>query len=104
MFTTLFRVGDTFICNECDQNKGGVTVEEHKNTHGLVRCQERVDATPPSVEQRLETLESKFVTMDSKLIKVDDRLSRIETLLHSISLMAVNPDAQRMPIDKTKTS
>ncbi|KAI0951411.1 hypothetical protein AcW1_008459 [Taiwanofungus camphoratus] len=93
--------GDTFICNECDQNKGGVTVKEHKNTHGLVRCQERVDATPPSVEQRLETLESKFVTMDSKLIKVDDRLSRIETLLHSISLMAVNPDAQRRPIDKT---
>lgn len=85
------RIDDLFICMECDakdpENHGN-----HLISHDLVRCQEAVEDSETSLQDRLNSLENSFtkheMIMDQKLVKlestIDDRLSRLEALLEKL--------------------
>ncbi|KAH9838710.1 uncharacterized protein C8Q71DRAFT_752552 [Rhodofomes roseus] len=78
---------DVFLCVACDI-KGGITKNQHKETHTLVRCQARMREEPQlSIEQRMEALETRFGTMHDSLYHrldgLEAQLSRIQELLES---------------------
>lgn len=69
------------MCVSCDAQHGGVTVDEHKKTHALVRCQSLhpIDAEygrAAKLHARIDTLELKFTTLDKRLERIEDLLRR----------------------------
>ncbi|KAI9068321.1 hypothetical protein FKP32DRAFT_1754486 [Trametes sanguinea] len=92
-----------FICAECDENKGGLTIGEHLETHSLVSCKLQVaEETDPSkrVEKRLSALEGKMETLaqgdksteerlsalEGKLAGLTEQMTRMEQLLQSLAV------------------
>ncbi|KAI0661089.1 hypothetical protein C8Q70DRAFT_911215 [Cubamyces menziesii] len=61
-----------FVCNNCDEKNGGITVGEHLNTHSLVSCKVRVaeDSVEKSTEQRLSAVESKLTVLTAQIEKL----------------------------------
>jgi len=54
---------NVFICMTCD-TKGGITKDQHLDTHTLVRCQARLaEEARTSTEQRIEALETRLGSM-----------------------------------------
>ncbi|KAI0360921.1 hypothetical protein OH77DRAFT_1418971 [Trametes cingulata] len=75
---------DTFVCEECDLNKGGVTAEGHVASHILLRCLPVPVDTNVSVEERLSSLEARVASFTTRFDSLDDRLARIERLLEMV--------------------
>ncbi|KAI0766852.1 hypothetical protein BD413DRAFT_141493 [Trametes elegans] len=73
---------NAFVCQHCDE-KGGVFVGDHLETHSLVRCVEKV-ATEDGAggsnapEQRMSAVEERLAALEG-------RMERIEQLLESIA-------------------
>ncbi|KAI0767749.1 hypothetical protein C8Q74DRAFT_1318273 [Fomes fomentarius] len=81
---------NTFVCQKCDEEKGGITVDSaeggHKATHTLVRClkpesvsNDGEGADTTTMEKRVEALEREIVGLRERF----DKLLEILTIGHS---------------------
>ena len=70
-----------FVCVDCDEKNGGVTVGDHLDTHSLVSCKLKVaeDDTEKNTEQRLSSVEGKLAALTAQM-------ERIEKLLESLAV------------------
>ncbi|KAI0325467.1 hypothetical protein GY45DRAFT_1348843 [Cubamyces sp. BRFM 1775] len=71
----------TFVCVDCDEKNGGVTVGDHLDTHSLVTCKLKVaeDDAEKNTEQRLSAVEG-------RLAELTAQMGRIEKLLESLAV------------------
>ena len=75
------RVEDanTFICQSCEDEKGGVTVADHHATHTIVRCLE-----PPVDEESKEenkSTDERVASLEAQISALTSQMERIEKLL-----------------------
>ncbi|OBZ66087.1 hypothetical protein A0H81_13974 [Grifola frondosa] len=75
---------DTFVCSACDA-KGGASVGQHRDIHGLVRIQKG----PEVLTKHLKTLENEVAaridaTLDALQQRFTERLNKIETMLRAV--------------------
>ncbi|KAH9894903.1 hypothetical protein C8Q73DRAFT_644952 [Cubamyces lactineus] len=73
--------GNVFVCVDCDEKNGGVTVGDHQDTHSLVTCKLKVveDDTEKNTEQRLSAVEGRLAALTAQM-------ERIEKLLESLAV------------------
>ncbi|KAI0666566.1 hypothetical protein C8Q78DRAFT_1107669 [Trametes maxima] len=73
-----------YICQDCDEMKGGITVGEHQESHSLVRCTPE-KADDDSADGARDTLE-RLSAVEGKLAALTAQMERIEKLLESFML------------------
>ncbi|KAI0644525.1 hypothetical protein C8Q79DRAFT_777894 [Trametes meyenii] len=72
-----------YICQDCDGMKGGITVNEHQESHSLVRC------TPEKVDDEVDgarDAQERLFAVEGKLAALTVQMERIEKLLESLAL------------------
>ncbi|TFK86599.1 hypothetical protein K466DRAFT_587082 [Polyporus arcularius HHB13444] len=81
-----------FVCQSCEDEKGGVTAGDHQATHTLVRCLE-----PPVGENNHEedsVAEKRIAALETQMSALTSQMDRIEKLLQSLALgRAADPGA-----------
>ncbi|OJT10257.1 hypothetical protein TRAPUB_13211 [Trametes pubescens] len=73
---------NVFVCQECDE-KGGVDVGDHKATHSLVHCKEKVEGDGGGDAAR--NSEERLSAVEGKLAALSVQMERIEKLLDSLA-------------------
>ncbi|KAI0373412.1 hypothetical protein BV20DRAFT_937448 [Pilatotrama ljubarskyi] len=80
---------NVFVCAECDETKGGVTVADHQHTHSLVRCTEEENEDEESDEEEEEeedNTEERLSAVEDKLAALAAQMERIEKLLEQLAV------------------
>lgn len=72
---------NVFVCQACDETKGGVTVGDHLETHTLVRCTEGAK----DVDQA-RTAEERLTSVEGQLVALTTQMDRIEKVLQSLAM------------------
>ncbi len=73
-----------FICQSCEDEKGGVTAGDHQATHTLVRCLE-----PPVGKNNREkdnVTEKRIAALETQISALTSQMDRMEKLLQSLAL------------------
>ena len=74
---------NVFICKECDEEKGGITVGDHLPTHSLVRCTEKEDEEKGSEDPKSNT-EDRLTALETQMLQLTTQMGKIETLLQAL--------------------
>ncbi|TFK89009.1 hypothetical protein K466DRAFT_487737 [Polyporus arcularius HHB13444] len=71
-----------FVCQSCEDQKGGVTAGDHQATHTLVRCLE-----PPADEdkEKENDTEKRVAALESQISALTSQMDRMEKLLQSLA-------------------
>ena len=69
-----------FVCQACDETKGGVTIDDHLESHTLVRCTE----AGKDVDQA-RTAEDRLTSVEGQLVVLTTQMDRIEKVLQSLA-------------------
>ncbi len=71
-----------FVCQSCEDQKGGVTAGDHQATHTLVRCLE-----PPADEDKHKEndTEKRVAALESQISALTSQMDRMEKLLQSLA-------------------
>ncbi|KAI0708178.1 hypothetical protein C8T65DRAFT_211601 [Cerioporus squamosus] len=71
-----------FVCQSCEDEKGGVTAGDHQATHTLVRCLE-----PPAedVDEQEDSTEKRVAALETQISALTSQMDRIEKLLLSLA-------------------
>ncbi|KAI0360925.1 hypothetical protein OH77DRAFT_1517315 [Trametes cingulata] len=77
---------NVFVCQECDEKKGGVTVGDHQHTHSLVRCTEPETEDDDSDSEGEDNTEERLSAVEDKLATLTVQMERIEKLLESLAV------------------
>ena len=84
---------NVFICQACDETKGGVAHgDTHKATHNLVRCLDPDDEDDESDDGRKDSTESRVAALEIQMSALAAQMDRIEKLLLQ-SLAPGRPDS-----------
>ncbi|CDO75523.1 hypothetical protein BN946_scf184871.g4 [Trametes cinnabarina] len=73
---------NVFICQTCDEEKGGIKVNAHSSDHSLVRC----TAPPDDEEEEEDNTEERLSAVEDKLATLAAQMDRIEKLLESLAV------------------
>ncbi|OSD01341.1 hypothetical protein PYCCODRAFT_541681 [Trametes coccinea BRFM310] len=77
---------NVFICHECDEEKGGVTVGEHDRFHSLVSCTALPDDDDDDDDEEEDNTKERLSAVEGKLTALAAQMDRIEKLLESLAL------------------
>ncbi|KAI0829941.1 hypothetical protein BC628DRAFT_1501118 [Trametes gibbosa] len=89
---------DVYICAACDENIGGVSADDHKPHHTLVRC------LPLEIRESSggsERMEERLRELETKVASYSDRMTRIEQLLEGMSTTLARLVPQQVPAGPT---
>ncbi|KAI0656683.1 hypothetical protein C8Q70DRAFT_329984 [Cubamyces menziesii] len=85
-FVCVDCIESIYICTDCDEQLGGLSIGAHTPSHSLLRysrSSETNRAAGPS-EERLRALESKVASFSGQFTALNERMHRMEGLLESL--------------------